>query len=254
VTEGHGNLTMQSYVLTALGLLEIGMGRPEQAIEWLEQVEEVALEKAGLLHSSILPWRSDLVEAYAMAGRDADAAAAADALAREAELTGSAVGAALAARSRALLSDDDSFAELFEAALALESRRPMPFERARTLLLYGARLHRARRRAEARQRLLEAERIFAELGARPWSERVAAELRAAGARRRAVASVQTGELTEQELRVAIALARGMTIREAAAALFLSPKTVDSHLRQVYAKLDIHSRARLALIATQRGWL
>ncbi|HYC00588.1 MAG TPA: AAA family ATPase [Candidatus Limnocylindrales bacterium] len=253
LTDGHGNRTMQSYVLTALGLLELSMGRADSAISVLEQVEEVAVERAGLLHPSILPWRPDLVEALVLTGRVADAVAVTEKLRLEAEETGSAVGAALAARCEGMIAGD-GFEACFERALALEAQRPMPFERARTLLLYGSRLHRARRRMQARRCLKEADGIFERLGARPWRERTAAELRAAGARRRGGATAASAELTEQELRVATALARGLTIRQAAAALFLSPKTVDSHLQQVYAKLDIHSRARLALIAAQRGWL
>lgn len=250
---GKGNLTIQSYVVIARGLLHLGAGDPAEAMRWLEQVQSLTVERAGLLHPSILPWRTDFVEACLMLGRDSEAAAAAATLEDEARASGGAAGLAMAARAAGMVAGDD-FADHFERALALDEQRPMPFERARTLLAYGVRLHRAKRRAVARERLREAESIFESLGARPWRDRTAAELAAAGGRRRLAQSRIEGELTDQERRIAAALATGRTIREAATSLFLSPKTVDSHLRQVYAKLGIHSRAELALVATQRGWL
>ncbi len=106
------------------------------------------------------------------------------------------------------------------------------------------RLHRARRRADARERLREAAEAFDALGATPWTELARAELRAAGGRRRQAAD-DDGELTAQEERVARAAGRGATTREIAAELFLSPKTVEFHLGRAYRKLGVHSRAELA---------
>ncbi|MEW6270155.1 MAG: LuxR C-terminal-related transcriptional regulator, partial [Thermodesulfobacteriota bacterium] len=84
--------------------------------------------------------------------------------------------------------------------------------------------------------------------------RTAGELRAAGAVRRGPRSADRDALTAQEIRVARAIARGLTNRQAASELFLSPKTIDFHLRQIYGKLAIRSRAELALVAARRGWL
>ncbi len=140
---------------------------------------------------------------------------------------------------------DTAFAE----ALAADNRRPMPFERARTLLAYGRRLHRARRRAEARDRLREAESGFRRLRATAWAEQVRHELRAAGARRRAA---PTDALTPQEQRVAAAVREGMSNREIAAALYLSPKTIEFHLRQIYRKLGIRSRTQLVTVLADGG--
>jgi DNA-binding NarL/FixJ family response regulator len=137
---------------------------------------------------------------------------------------------------------DDDFEPAFTAALALDDQRPMPFERARTLLAFGRRLHRARRRAEARERLLAARLGFERLGARAWAEQAEAELSAAGARRRR--EPDDSALTPQELRVAAAVQRGASSRDIAADLFLSPKTVEFHLRQIYRKLGVHSRTQL----------
>ena len=122
---------------------------------------------------------------------------------------------------------------------------PTPFERARTELAWGERLRRSGRRTEARERLNGALQIFERLGAAPWAERARGELRASGQ------SVLTPEqrledaLTPQELQVAVIVAGGATNREAAAALFLSVKTIEFHLGHVYRKLGIRSRTELA---------
>jgi DNA-binding NarL/FixJ family response regulator len=136
---------------------------------------------------------------------------------------------------------EGEFDAAFADALACDDRRPMPFERARTLLAYGRRLHRAKRRAEARTRLREAHAGFEQLGATAWTAQAQNELRAAGARRRAA---RTDTLTPQEQRVAAAVRRGASNREIAAQLFLSPKTIEFHLRQIYQKLGIRSRTQL----------
>ena len=122
----------------------------------------------------------------------------------------------------------------------------MPFEKARTQLALGERLRRAKQRAEAREPLTAALDAFERLGARPWAERARTELRAtggpAGARRAQAAAEQ---LTPHELQIAVLVSQGMTNREAAAALFLSPKTIEYHLGQIYRKLDVRGRAQLA---------
>jgi DNA-binding CsgD family transcriptional regulator len=90
---------------------------------------------------------------------------------------------------------------------------------------------------------------FEELGAAAWARQADAELRAAGARRRRPSDGDS--LTPQELRVAAAARRGGTTREIAAELFLSPKTVEFHLRQIYSKLGVHSRAQLVAALAER---
>ena len=154
-----------------------------------------------------------------------------------------------AARRRALpglLAPDADFRGAFDAALALHEGLPMPFERARTLLALGERLRRAKQRAEAREPLTAALDAFERLGARPWAERARTELRATGGQaggHRAQAAAE--QLTPHELQIAVLVAQGMTNREAAAALFLSPKTIEYHLGQIYRKLDVRGRAQLA---------
>ncbi len=152
---------------------------------------------------------------------------------------------ARAARSGALLAGDDDLDERFGEALRLHAAGSDTFEQARTLMSYGARLRRARRRVDARVHLEEARAAFDVLGARRWSDVVAAELEATGLRARSRTSGPALGLTPRELQIAQLLVEGRTTREAAAALFLSPKTVEYHLRHVYTKLDITSRAELA---------
>jgi DNA-binding CsgD family transcriptional regulator len=142
-----------------------------------------------------------------------------------------------------LLAEDD-FEPYFQDALRLHARTPDAFESACTRLAYGARLRRARHRRRAREELRTALEIFDRLGAAPWSALTRAELAATGetARRRDASTVD--ELTPQELHIAQLLAEGKTTREAAAALFLSPKTIEYHLRSIYRKLGVKSRREL----------
>jgi DNA-binding CsgD family transcriptional regulator len=121
---------------------------------------------------------------------------------------------------------------------------PDVFEAARTRLAYGERLRRARNRVLAREQLRAAADIFERLDARPWADRARAELAATGETRRQRGPSTIDELTPQELQIALLLTAGRTTRETAAALFLSPKTVEYHLRHVYQKLGIHSRDEL----------
>ena len=141
------------------------------------------------------------------------------------------------------MASDDDFEEHFRDAL--QRHRPeLPFETARTQLVFGERLRRGGRRVDARAQLRDALDTFERLGAEPWSERARAELETTGERVRRRRGAPTDELTPQELRVALVVARGASNREAAAALFLSPKTIEFHLRNVYRKLGIRSRTEL----------
>jgi DNA-binding NarL/FixJ family response regulator len=144
---------------------------------------------------------------------------------------------------------DDDFEPAFARALASDDQRPMPFERARTLLAFGRRLHRSCKRSAARECLRAALAGFERLGADAWTGQAEAELRAAGARRRR--ALDDRALTPQELRVAAAVRRGASNRDIAAGLFLSPKTVEFHLRQIYRKLDVHSRTQLVAALTDQ---
>ncbi len=158
---------------------------------------------------------------------------------------------ARALRCQGLLAPETGFAPYFEQALRLHEQTPDAFEAARTRLAYGERLRRARNRILAREQLRAAADAFERLDARPWADRARAELAATGETRRRRDPSTIDELTPQELQIALLLTAGKTTRETAAALFLSPKTVEYHLRHVYQKLGIHSRDELAqTLATQ----
>jgi DNA-binding CsgD family transcriptional regulator len=250
---GVGFRHVQARLQAILGLLELGLARPLAAIEKLAPVADLA-ERHGVREPSLLPYAPDLIEAYARAG---EREAATRELAKFAELAGAVDrrwALAAVARLQGLLGPDDDLDEHFGAALELhEQGAGSAFERARTELLYGERLRRAKRRVEAREHLRSAIEIFDGLGAAPWSEQARRELRASGESipRRDLTAPE--KLTPQELQVALQVAEGKTNRDVAAALFLSPKTVEFHLTRIYRKLNIHSRAELVrLFSSERA--
>jgi DNA-binding CsgD family transcriptional regulator len=193
----------------------------------------------------------DLVEALLLLGRVDEARAWLDEFANRTSRTSPLWGAALVARGRALLAGDD-FEGPFVDALALHEQVEDRFQRARTLLGFGERLRRAGRKTDARERLREALALFEELEAAPWFERTRVELRATGERLRRRRDLPGDELTPQELQVALQVAEGRTNKEAAAALFLSPKTVEFHLAGVYRKLGVRSRHELIRRVSSEG--
>jgi DNA-binding CsgD family transcriptional regulator len=128
--------------------------------------------------------------------------------------------------------------------LAAYTGAARPFERARTALAFGEWLRRARRRVEARGHLRAALDGFETLGAAPWADRARVELRASGQTARKRDPSTLDELTAQEIQIAYLVAQGLANREVAAQLFLSPRTIDFHLRDIFRKLGIASRTEL----------
>ena len=147
------------------------------------------------------------------------------------------------ARCRALI--DESGAERHYHDSLAGADTLSPFDRARTELLYGEWLRRDRRRIDARVHLRSALDDFEQLGVTPWADRARAELRASGETARRRDPSTRDQLTPQELHIAGLAAGGLTNPEIGAQLFLSPRTIDYHLRKVFAKLGIASRAELA---------
>ncbi|RAY17185.1 helix-turn-helix transcriptional regulator [Actinomadura craniellae] len=163
-----------------------------------------------------------------------------------AEGTGSPGWLALVERCRALLADtDDSAGEHFAKALRLHHSGYSAFELARTELLYGCWLRRGRKPRTAREHLRNALQIFQHYGAEKWSERARTELRATGETVEPAGSRTVDELTPHQLQIARLVAEGATNREIAAQLALSPRTIDHHLRNIFARLQIRSRIELA---------
>jgi DNA-binding NarL/FixJ family response regulator len=151
------------------------------------------------------------------------------------------------AHCQALLGDYTDAMQHFETALVHHQRSQRTFERARTQLAYGRFLRRGRRRLQARTHLRAALDVFETLGASPWSDRARAELRASGQTARRRDSSTVTDLTPQELQVARFVAQGLATKDVAAQLFLSPRTIEFHLRNIFTKLQISSRNELAHI-------
>jgi DNA-binding CsgD family transcriptional regulator len=225
----------------ALALLELGAGDAEAAADRYE-AEVLPAIGSFVLYGDVV----DTIEALVRAGRLEAAAGWLESFAEQATAAGWTWALAAAAYLRGLLAGDD-YARHFDEALALYAREPRPFLRARCELAYGERLRRTSSRREARARLRSALETFEQLGAAPWAERAAAELRATGERIRRRTDADTSRLTPQELQVALTVARGATNKQAAAQLYLSPKTIEKHLGSVYGKLGIRSRTELAAV-------
>jgi DNA-binding CsgD family transcriptional regulator len=232
-----GNMTSAS-----LGLLELGLGRPEVALEHLDAVR-LRLEEQGGREPPLLNWRADRIEALVQLGRLDEARAGLEALQEQARSTGRGWVQSAAARSEGLLASESGFDEPFARAVEL-GRSVTPLLRGRTRLLWGERLRRAGRDQEARTRLHEALAVLDALGAEPWAARARRELAACGERVASPAPSLRATLTGQELQVVLVVAEGLRNREAAARLFVTPKTIEFHLSNVYRKLRIRSRAEL----------
>jgi DNA-binding CsgD family transcriptional regulator len=223
-------------------LAALGRGDFEEAY-W----QASAISPAGALASHVpfaLLVPMDLVEAAVRTGRhaEADAHVAAIQAANIAAL--SPRFALLAAGSAAIAAPEDSAAGLFEEALAIPGADAWPFELARVQLAYGERLRRAQALSESRRQLMAALGTFERLGATPWADRAASELRATGQTRSRAGQRDHVSLTPQEREIAMLAAAGLTNKEIGQRLFLSPRTVSGHLHRIFPKLAITSRAAL----------
>lgn len=156
------------------------------------------------------------------------------------------------ARCRALLADSDEAEEHFKRALADPAGERWPFERAQALLDHGEWLRRRRRAVDARTGLTTALATFRRLGARPWIERAEAELRASGVSISPVEPDAFGELTPQQQQIIRLAAQGLTNREIGERLYLSPRTVGSHLYRTFPRLGVTTRAQLRDLLARAG--
>jgi len=185
-----------------------------------------------------------LAEAAAHAGRLAEGRAVIKALEEDANATSSATLHRHLSYARAVLADEDEAEELYREALRADLVR-WPWLRARVELAYGSWLRRRRRVAESRRYLRSARTSFDSIGARSWAEQARAELRAAGERAATPAPAALSLLSAQELQIARLAAQGLSNREIGQRLYLSPRTIGSHLYRIFPKLDISSRTELA---------
>jgi DNA-binding CsgD family transcriptional regulator len=225
----------------ALGLLELSLASDAEAHKALSASAETYV-RMGLAEGP--PILTDAAEAAVAAG-DLDAAKRyLDGAERPARQTGRTSILAAVARGRALLETQQGDLgvglELTDQALAHHAHLAEPFQEARTLLVRGGILRRIGQRSLARETLGEARASFDRLGAEIWARRAEEEIKRIGGRR-----ASGDELTETEQRVAALVAEGRTNREVAAALFVTPKTVEANLSRIYRKLGVRSRTELA---------
>lgn len=225
-----------------LGFLEVSLGRYAQALTALKPVISTfhTIPGTEILTAWYIP---DAVEAMVALGRLDDAEPLIEALESNGSRLDRAWMLAVGARCRSMLlaarGDVVAAERVAHEAMTEHQRLPMPFERARTQLLLGQLQRRQRRKEDAATTLHEALRAFEDMGTPLWAEHARAEL----ARTKVSPGRESG-LTPTEQRVGELAASGMTNREVAAALFISPKTVEHNLARVYRKLGIRSRAEL----------
>ncbi|NJP44183.1 AAA family ATPase [Actinacidiphila epipremni] len=228
------------------GLLELGLGRAQAALERLALLGEESVRHHICATRSV----PDLVEAAVRLGVPERADASFGRFQAWAARSGQGWAAALVARCRALRAPEADAEAYYRDALAAHDPHRRAMESARTSLLYGEWLRRARRKSEARVQLRAALDTFERLGAAPWAERARGELGAAGgaapeaARAAGPVDAEAG-LTPQESQIVRLAAEGLSNKDIAARLFLSPRTVGYHLYKAYPKLGVVSRGELA---------
>ena len=232
------------WVLAALGFLELSLGNLTEAHRHLSRVTGLFMD-AGILEPGIGRFLPDAIETLVGLGEFSEAERLTGWLEERGRALDRVWALAVGARCRGLLlaaeGDHEAALEHLERAMTEHERLPMPFERARTLLVLGSVRRRAGRKRAARDALGEGLEIFERLGAALWAEKARAELSAIGGR-----TAATGELTPMETRVARLAAAGRTNREIAETLYLSVRTVETHLSHAYRKLDVRSRTELTL--------
>lgn len=234
----RGNRTEVALAHYALAVLQNGLGNYAVASDAARE----ACDSHEPPHTSLaLP---ELVEAAVRAGRTEQAAVALEELDLRARATQSPWGLGLAVRSRALLGMGDAAeADYREAIERLRGCR-MGVYLARTHLVYGEWLRREGRRQDAREHLRTAHRLLTDMGAEAFAARAGRELRATGEHPRKRTAQPADALTPHELHIARLVATGATSREVGAQLFLSPRTIEAHLRNIFRKLGITNRRQL----------
>ena len=225
----------------ASALLCNGLGGFHDALVAAQQAGEYPHEPAVANWGLI-----ELIEAAARSGRTELAADAIDRLSKMTSASGTDWALGVEARSRALLSEGDAAERLYREAIERLSRTRVRLELARSHLLYGEWLRRAGRRRDARAPLRTAHEMLTAMGAEAFAERARRELLVTGEKARTRSVETRDELTAQEMQIARLASNGRTNAEIGAQLFISPRTVEWHLRNVFGKLDIRSRRELAI--------
>ncbi|OBB71303.1 LuxR family transcriptional regulator [Mycobacterium sp. 852014-52144_SCH5372336] len=241
----RGSPRLADWASVNLAFLEVSLGNYEQALQILQPLVDrfPFLPGTEIITAGFVP---DAVEAMVALGRAADTEPMIATLEANGRLLDRPWMLATAARCRSLWlaaqGEIDEAADMARHALAHHERLPMPFEHARTLLLLGQLQRRQRQKEASRATMTEALHVFESLGTPLWAQRARAELARAGAS----GNGHLG-LTPSEHRVAELAASGMTTKDVATALFISPKTVETNLSRIYRKLGIRSRAELGRV-------
>ena len=223
----------------ATAVLYNGLARYEEVLVPAQQASQ---DPNSVLYSA---WAlAELIEAASRTGDSERGAEALHRLTKATRVSGTDWALGVKARSRALLSDGEPAERLYREAIVRLGRTRLRVELARAHLVYGEWLRRERRRSDAREQLRQAYELFRQFGAEAFAERARVELKATGehARKRTVET--RDELTPQEKHIARLARDGRTNPEIGAELYISPRTVEWHLGQVYAKLGITSRKEL----------
>jgi DNA-binding CsgD family transcriptional regulator/DNA polymerase III delta prime subunit len=243
ITEASGDAGWEIEARTVLGFLELSLGDPEAAARQLRPLP-ARLMAMGYGEPGFNQSVPDLIEALVALGEAEEAHPLTAWLEERGRTLDAPLARARLARCRGLVAaargDVEAGLAALDAALAEHRRAPVPFERARTLFALGAVRRRAKQKAGAREALAEALAVFERLGAPLWAGKARAELARIGGR-----PPGGGDLTPTEQRLAELVAEGRSNREVAAALFVTPKTVETTLSRIYGKLGVHSRTQLS---------
>ncbi len=238
------------FALGAWGMAELSVGRHAAAVGWLAAAAE-DLVQTGVGEPSVAPFLPDAAEALIAVGRLDEAEGLVERLETSGRRAGRTWADAVGARCRGLLfgatGELDQAMAAFGRALAAHNQLPLPYDKARTLLVLGQLQRRRHERRAAKASLEEAAGLFEDVGATRWAATARAECERLGLR-----PGPSDRLTPSEERVASLAAAGMTNREVAARLLVSPKTVEANLSRAYRKLGVHSRAELGGWFAQRS--
>ena len=236
----HGLAFPAARATAAFGLLELGLGRPAEALVHCEALATTHGHRAIQLAAADVAMLAAVWSGEDEKAHELMATVGSWRWVREADAEWA---AATLNRWQALVAPDAEASSFYERSLTHQTQSPRSFPQALTHLLYGEHLRRIRQRSAARPHLRMAIEIFERIDAVPWAARARTQLRATGETIRRYEDTPA-RLTAQELQVAQLVATGASTKSVAAQLYLSPRTVDSHLRQVFTKLGIASRAAL----------
>ena len=240
---GQGNAVQ--FVSLAMAVVANGLGRHRESLAPAQDASEDMPELVVSMWALI-----ELVEAAARSGELELAQSAVDRLAARNDVSANDWSRGVEARSRALVSEGVAADELYREAINRLSRTRLRPELARAHLLYGEWLRREGRRADARAQLRAAHEEFTSMGMEAFAERSRRELLASGEKARKRTVETRDQLTAHERQIAQLACDGLSNPEIGARLFLSPRTVEWHLRRVFRKLGIHRRRELATALTR----